>query len=530
MGDFSMVKIVRYPAMMVSLLALGLLGVLLVAGPQGMLARADAVPVTSITVGGTGGASTIETSDGTLRMVAVVEPSNASNKTIVWSVTDQTGAATIDRCGLLTAVMNGMVLVRGTSSSTPSISGTQVITLTNQATSGSAGLSFTLINGDTEYEVAQGDLTGVTSIVIPALYEGKAVTAIQNYGFASLTNLQTVTLPGSIVSIGDQAFGDCDSLSSISLSSNVAFIGSYAFYSCNSLTAFSVSSGNTEFSSISGNLYNVDGTTLISYAIGKTNTSFTIPSSVTTIADWAFYEAIHLSSIAIPGTVSSIGKSAFRHCSALAAISIPSGVTMLDESTFSECSALASVSLPASMQTIGQSAFAACTSLTSITVPDSVTTIAGFAFSGSGLTSFTFPSGVSTTGDYAFARCYGLNSITVPLTVTSLGEGTFYQCTHLNSISLPTTLTAIGAWTFSECYELASITLPASLNTIGARAFDTCTSLTSIIIPSSVGTLGIWTFKGCTSLTIYCVASSQPGGWDSQWNPDGRLVHWGYSA
>ena len=90
------------------------------------------VLVTSITVQGQGGVSTITTNAGTLQMEATVLPANASDATYTWSVTNGTGAATIDAAGLLTASADGDVTVTATANDASGITGTAVITLSNQ--------------------------------------------------------------------------------------------------------------------------------------------------------------------------------------------------------------------------------------------------------------------------------------------------------------------------------------------------------------------------------------------------------------
>ena len=94
---------------------------------------ASNVLVTEINVTGTGGISVIETQSGTLQMVAEVLPENATNKAVVWSVTEVTGGATISEDGLLTAVKNGTVIVNATSSDGSNITGSIEITISNQA-------------------------------------------------------------------------------------------------------------------------------------------------------------------------------------------------------------------------------------------------------------------------------------------------------------------------------------------------------------------------------------------------------------
>ncbi len=62
------------------------------------------INVTGITVTGAGGASTITTSRGTLQLSAAITPTNATNKTVTWSVVNGTGQASISSTGLVTAI------------------------------------------------------------------------------------------------------------------------------------------------------------------------------------------------------------------------------------------------------------------------------------------------------------------------------------------------------------------------------------------------------------------------------------------
>ena len=90
--------------------------------------------VNSITVQGQAGASTITSSGGTLQMEANVLPANADDPTYTWSVTNGTGSATINANGLLTAMTNGTVTVTATANDASGISGTLVVTISNQVT------------------------------------------------------------------------------------------------------------------------------------------------------------------------------------------------------------------------------------------------------------------------------------------------------------------------------------------------------------------------------------------------------------
>lgn len=89
--------------------------------------------VTSISIQGTGGATSIDTKSGTLQMEETVSPSNATDQTVTWSSSDD-NIATIDANGLLTAVANGTVTVTATANDGSNVTGTTDITITNQET------------------------------------------------------------------------------------------------------------------------------------------------------------------------------------------------------------------------------------------------------------------------------------------------------------------------------------------------------------------------------------------------------------
>ena len=137
----------------------------------------------------------------------------------------------------------------------------------------------------------------VTELVIP-----DTVTEIKEDVFASYKKLTRVVISNSVTSIGDGAFSACDSLISVEIGDSVTSIGERAFDYCDSLTNITVSTNNDTYQSIDGNLYTKDGTVLIQYAIGKSDTSFTIPHSVTSIGRSAFSGCSSLTSVAFSDT------------------------------------------------------------------------------------------------------------------------------------------------------------------------------------------------------------------------------------
>ena len=241
-----------------------------------------------------------------------------------------------------------------------------------------------------------------------------------------------ITIPSkidgkSVTSIGHSAFDGCRGLTSITIPNSVTSIGDWAFEHCTGLTSINVASGNNYYSDNNGVLFNKKKTELIRYPEGKSQTSYTIPNSVTSIGVGAFFDCTGLTSITIPNSVTSIGDGAFEWCTGLTSITIPNSVTSIEGWAFNVCTGLTSITIPNSVKSIGDGAFEYCAGLTSITIPNSVTSIGYRAFYDcTGLTSITLGNSVTSIGYEAFYKCTGLTSITIPNSVTSIGRGAFY--------------------------------------------------------------------------------------------------------
>ena len=159
---------------------------------------ASNVLVTEINVTGTGGISVIETQSGTLQMVAEVLPENATNKAVVWSVTEVTGGATISEDGLLTAVKNGTVIVNATSSDGSNITGSIEITISNQAVILVTSITVTSESGANTITNKGGTLQMIAT-VLPENATEKAVT----WSVTNGTGDASITADGLLAAIAD---------------------------------------------------------------------------------------------------------------------------------------------------------------------------------------------------------------------------------------------------------------------------------------------------------------------------------------
>ena len=183
---------------------------------------------------------------------------------------------------------------------------------------------------------------GLTSVNIP-----NSVTSIENWAFSYCSGLTSVTIPNSVASIGNSAFYRCSGLTSVTIPNSVTTIGESAFANCSSLNSINVASGNTHYSSIDGVLYNYVQDTLIECPGART--SLTIPNSVTSIGNNAFFYCRGLTSITIPNSVTSIGNDAFGECRGLTSIkclaSIPPSI---GDNSFQNISDTCTLTVPCS--------------------------------------------------------------------------------------------------------------------------------------------------------------------------------------
>lgn len=138
------------------------------------------------------------------------------------------------------------------------------------------------------------------------------------------------------------------------------------------IIGFNISADDTKYASQDGVLYNKDKTILYSYPKGKNASSFTIPSTVKKIQNWAFCRCENLEEVKIPSGITNIPEGAFAQSYNLTSVTIPTGVKDIGASAFSETS-LIEVVIPNTVTKIWYGAFFDCPNLKTVTIPSSVT-------------------------------------------------------------------------------------------------------------------------------------------------------------
>jgi hypothetical protein len=354
--------------------------------------------------------------------------------------------------------------------------------------------------------------SSLASVTLP-----NSVTTIGQYAFNRCTSLVSVSLGNSVVTIDNNAFSYCSQLASVTLPNTVTTIGNFAFEDCTSLTAIELPNSLT---SIGNRAFN--NTSL---------TSIVIPASVTSLVDNPFRFP---SQATITVDENNPVYSSPNNCNAIIKTGtnelvvgcknsvIPSTVTSIAAYAFYGCNGLTSITIPDAVVSIGDYSFRECTGLTSITFSNTLSSIGTCAFwNCSGLSSITLPSTLASIGSSAFYNCIGLTSITVEASAPPTLDGTtvfnhvntgipvIVPCESLETYQTYNNGQPWGGFSNIQCDD-CTVELPLSEN------FDSYPGVTSgmvNVLPdcwSRINTTTVSSQQGYPTITEYSYAQSAP--------------------
>ncbi len=172
---------------------------------------------------------------------------------------------------------------------------------------------------------------------------------------ASCEKLKRIVLPLQTTKIEADAFRNCSSLHTIEVPTLVESIETSA--GCTALAEINVQAGNSHYSSKDGVLLSGDGKNILWFPMGKEG-EYTLPSTVTTVGDYAFRNC-RIETFHFADGLTSIGKYAFYN-SSVKEVSLPSTIKQIPTGLFQKCADLTTVHLGKNTELLGDYVFDGC--------------------------------------------------------------------------------------------------------------------------------------------------------------------------
>ena len=350
---------------------------------------------------------------------------------------------------------------------------------------------------ETKYvEITRCDYNAKGAVEIPTKIKDIKVTSIGNEVFFGCSELTSIEIPSSVTSIGNFAFSGCSGLTGIEIPSSVTKIGEAAFSGCSRLTSINVEAGNEVYDSRDNcnAIIKKATNTLIQ---GCKNTK--IPSSVTSIGYYAFYDCSGLTGIEIPSSVTSIRNFAFWFCSGLKDVYYTGTQEQWNAISFGSGGDASDV-FGAYDEDLGQNISIPFTLHCNYSRPKPDVPAAGTSLKEKTGREFKVTesdgseSKPSVTLTKLSAKEKKAKKVTIPKTVTvdnveyqvtGIAAKAFKNSKKLQSIVIPDTITEIGASSFEGCKNLKSVTIGKNVTSIGKNAFKNCKNLKKITVKST---------------------------------------------
>lgn len=393
------------------------------------------VPVTGITFDKNNLELIIGGDDESIILNATISPANATNTEIIWknsneSVVDMAFFDGNNSKVLLVALSEGTATITATTSDGNFVA-TCVVTVTKDENSDySEGLEYTSNGDGTCYVSGMGTCTD-TEIVIPAIYNGMSVVAIDRDAFSGNTKITSVVIPNSVAKIDWNAFYQCTALAEIIIPGSVKEIGNRAFAGCTNLKKAVFMDG-------------VKSVGLFMFENCSNLKEVILSNTITEIKQGAFRWCGGLTKITLSSNLTTIGELAFQSCRKLTSISLPNGLQTIDEDAFFDCNGLTSIDIPSSVTSIGEGAFKECDNLSAINIDNAYyRSVDGVLYNKDVTKLLCCPSGK-------------LGSVVIPDGVTELGNEAFYYG-KVTQITIPKSLVRVGDYAFFQCLSLTDV-------------------------------------------------------------------------
>ena len=351
---------------------------------------------------------------------------------------------------------------------------------------------------------------------------------IGNQAFYGCGKLQNVTFPAGLKGIGFSAFGDCLTMTQVILPDSVMVIGGGAFFRCTELTDLTLPAGLVTLGGGAfeecRKLANVTmpqmpdlteiGEDVFYLCDGLTNLDF---YTADTIQDGMFSYCQGLTEVTIPDCVTVIGEGALWHCDSMTKITLSSQLKRLDDHALYDCDVLEEVIFTGNAPMIGEKALGNMT-LTCY-YPENGANWTEEVLQNYGGTITWIPYNTGTgipepepdiTGMCGDNVMWGFLERTGKLTLSGTGSTYDYRDggptewkefrNRIRSIEVKPGVTGLGTSIFDRCVNAETVTLHEGLKTIGMFAFWHCDSLTELVIPESVTYIESAAFRDCPAL------------------------------